>query len=154
MPIITVPSHAVRTRVLAPKAVYSRWVHCAAYTKDPVTQAFGYTPVVGMNTWLLGIRITFAPHIRGGADWIEFKVLTGTGVPTSYADILKWTDILPIIWGGKEVGSWVAYQEFRDFDREMSQLYTGEGRRFGISSNAVPLLGPQWVIAGFLISEG
>ncbi|MBA7480459.1 hypothetical protein ES707_15916 [subsurface metagenome] len=147
-------SQPVRVGVLYPRGVYSRVASCAAFLKAPATTAYGHTFPVGIQTWLLGVKVWFAPHLWAGTDWVQFKVLTGTGTPGSYTEILSWDNVLPILYSGNTVGWWVRYETFEPYEWNMNQHFSGKGRRFGIAVEAGPPATPLWCLASFEISEG
>ena len=154
MPRIVAGSQPLRKAVLNPMSSGSRVISCAAYIKAPVTQAFGVTFPVGLRTWLQGIQVWFDPHLWGAADWIQFKVISGTGVPSSHAEAFGWENVLPILYESNTAGLWGRYVTFEPYKWEMNQLFGEKGRRFGVAVEASPLVTPIWCTASFRISEG
>ncbi len=144
----------LRKAVLSLKSLGARVVSCAAYIKAPATTAFGVTFPVGISTRLQGVSVWFAPHLWGAADWIQFRIIAGTGVPGSYANALDWENVLPILYNNNVTGYWVRYVTFEPYHWEMNQLFEEKGRRFGVVVEASPVVTPIWCLVSFKISEG
>lgn len=153
-PEIVTPRGLLTPSALRPGSAESRIVSCAAYIKAPATTAFGVTFPVGLRTWLQGIKVWFAPHLWGAADWVQFKVISGTGVPGSHAEALNWDNVLPILYNMNTAGLWVRYVTFESYEWNMNQLFEEKGRRFGVAVEASPVVTPIWCLVSFRISEG
>ena len=144
----------VRTPVIKPLSGYSRWVTCGMFIKDPAVRSFSYTEVVGGSLWLLGVQVHFNPWIWAGLNEVSFYVLHGSGVPTSPADIMNWTQVLPVKFEGGIMMGWSVAETLYPFSWEMKQLWEGQAQRFGIWAEVSPGMPVLEVRCSFHISEG
>jgi len=144
----------IATGVMNPTSVYSRVVSCAAYIKAPSTQGYGFTASVGNVVWLHSIRVWMNPYEWAATDWCQFKILQGSSKPGSYAEILNWENILPILYQGNQWGWWVRYKTFALYEWTMQQLFTGKEIKFGVAVEVSPAVNVMWLLVSFEISEG
>ncbi|MBA7612281.1 hypothetical protein ES703_19517 [subsurface metagenome] len=144
----------ITTGIVHPSAGYSRVVSCVGYIKAPATQGFAYTQALGNWLWLRSVKVWFDPRVWSGMENVTFKILHGTSVPQSYAEITNWTNVLPLLFEGNldvEFGRW---EFFDPLEWEMNRLFEGKGLRFGISMQTNPTVSVLWGYASFEISEG
>lgn len=151
---LTTREQAILTGVTYPSADYSRSVSCVAWLKAPGSER-GFTPPLGNRLWLRGVDVWPSMDYGGvvGAQ-ISFRLLHGRGLPATAAEILTWTNILPVFWPDALGRPWTQYQPFHHQHWSMNQLFEGAGQRFGIwleGSGFVPVLE---FVATFEISEG
>lgn len=151
---IVTRSQRIVTGATNPGSVYSRVVSCVAYLKV-VGYARGYTPPLGEKLWLHGVDVWPSHDYSGVAGaMISFRILHGAGKPATAAEILSWTNILPVDWPDGIGRAWTQYQAFFHQHWDVNQLFVGAAQRFGIwlmGSGFVPLLE---FVASFEISEG
>lgn len=131
----------------------SRVISCVAYMKGMLGGGFGYTGIVGQKVRLKRVKVEFTPDKWLGEN-IYFKVMTGTVEPSTVADYLLWTNILPLIMNGRQDWDWMRAVYFLPFEWTMNQLFVGQSRRFGVRFSCGGLLPLMYLMVSFEISEG
>lgn len=103
---------------------------------------FGYTIPIGLDVWLLRVRVWLFLLPGATAEIVQFKMRTGMERPATIAEIQRWRLVLPIMVGDREAW-WVSIDKSSSFVWEMEQAYFDMSRRFGIEVLSLADVGGQ-----------
>lgn len=123
----------VRTRVLAPKPVYSRVIGLQVNVAGGMgVGSFIYTPYLGNKIRLLNVKcLLFGGTVAAPVGGFIY-ITTGSGKEVTYAIVLfEWDMIIPCLAGGKPGIYW--WGDNVQLSWDMDRLYTDKERRFGVA---------------------
>lgn len=142
-----------RRAVLTPGGIYSRVVSCMGLAFSGVPD-WAITHPVGQRVWLLGIRLWHRHAGPTSNAYTSVRFFTGTTAIRTAAEILEWEEILPVSGYGDDLVFWRLYDEWPSMAWSMRQLFSGEGRRFGVRAvRSAAALSDEYYVS-FEVSEG
>ena len=153
MPIIVNRSQQIRVAGVYPISAYARVVSFFINIPDDVAWHHATTPVIGQRVWLLRVTIRHCPRPANPANYTLFEVMTGRMRALTLADIGTWEHVIPNIAEGGPSISMKLGDGCLTWEEEMSVLYVGDARRFGILAKRVGT-GTDDFYVSFLIAEG
>jgi hypothetical protein len=136
-----------------PQSLYSRVVTVVMSVPAGPGAVYVYTPPVGQNVWLLGVRIWFDPKTVNQAKSTLFRILSGENIPKNAAEILGWDRIFPCSGLSGKDEPMAACDGVLFYEWTMRRHWTGLGRMFGLWAERGPL-GMDEIMCSFEISEG
>lgn len=147
-------SQQLRVAGMNPESEYSRVVSALAVVKAPAVNAIGYTAALGNRLRLKQIRCWFVPEWTTATAWHDFMFRKGQQLPTTYAQMTAWDDIMPINWLGSPRAMWRRCMFPNMLVWDMNRLFVGEAIRFGIQVEVSPEVTYLEMYTSFQISEG
>lgn len=153
MPVIANRNQQVYTGGLAPKALYSRVVSLQLEVSDALPMPYQYTPVLGNNIWVLGIKAWVMPKIPNSTKRTTLYFRCGVGVPTSAAVMADWVNLLSKYHTGVGDPGWFFFDGDTEKYWAMARRFEGESRRLGVYGTRDTEDADE-VQVSFLISEG
>jgi len=153
MPIIVNRNQQVRTGAVYPVSAYSRVVGFSLHIPADGNWHHATTPVVGQRVWLLRVTIRHCPRGPNVANYTLFETMTGRTRALTLADIGAWERVIPNIAEGGPSLSMRFGDGCTQYQEDMSKLYTGEARRFGVLAKRVGAGADNFEVS-FLIAEG
>lgn len=147
-------NQSIVTGVTVPRSAYSRVVGVWCQVKGVATIGWGYTPSLGQNLRLLGVKIYFSPEQDQAGQQINYGVFVGHSKPSNAADILGWDPVIPIYMPDGRATIFTQTQESETMTFEMNQLFKGEEIRFGTWINGSGVVAICEMYTFFHIMEG
>jgi len=146
-------SQQVRTGAVYPISAYSRVISCSITDDAVVGDDYAVTEVVGQRLWLLNVKVFWNALGTVINQITDFRIMTGKTDVTHVSHILGWENILKNYRPIQIEVPWQLYDGEGCLSWDMSILYTGTTRRFGIWANRRQDPGLR-LTAAFQISEG
>lgn len=146
-------SQQMRVAGVYPISAYSRVVSFFLEIPQDGNWHHATTPVVGQRVWLLRVTIRHCPRGPNVANYTLFETMTGKTRALTLADIGAWERVIPNIADGGPSLSMRFGDGCNRYQEDMSRLYTGEARRFGVLAKRVGAGTDQFQVS-FLIAEG
>lgn len=137
-----------------PISAYSRVISCRCLIAAPVGWRGGWTAEVGNRVWLQKVQVFLGAKAVDVSQYIEFRIITGNTPPLQWADLWAWENILPVWTGGAAIANWIVTDGTTHLSWDMSVLFKGEHRRFGILAIFGAAAGGDEIKVSFQIAEG
>lgn len=146
-------SQQLRAGAVYPISAYTRVVGFFLDVPADAAWHFATTPVLGQQIWLLKATIRHIPRAVAPANYTSFEIMTGKTRALTLADIGAWENVIPnAADGGPRVAMRIC-DGANDYKEDMSKLYAGDARRFGVLARRFGVGGDQLFVT-FLIAEG
>lgn len=143
----------LRVAGIYPISAYSRVISVFLNIPQDGNWHYAHTPPVGNKVWLLRCTVRHCARSPNVNNYTNFELVTGTARARAVGDLMAWSIIIQnMVEAGPSItlqlgDGCICYQE------DMSRLYTGENRRFGVVAKRVGA-GVDQFFTSFLIAEG
>lgn len=152
-PRIINQSQQVQAAIFSPPALYSRVIGINVTIGAGAGWVGETTPPIGMDCWLWQIKITRLALTDSIANYTTFELMTGTTKINSVNDFANWDRIITIQNEGGATLTQKVTDGINNLEWNMSRLYTGKTRRFGLLAKRTGAGSDQFEVT-FQISEG